>query len=80
MSDQNRITITDAEVLGVSGGVDDATGQPVVVLTLRPITGSGWGHVNYSLHPDNARSLFDRLNRVLNPSKFDSRGEDVPPS
>jgi hypothetical protein len=41
MSDHNRITISDAEVLGVSGGVDDATGQPVVVLTLRPITGSG---------------------------------------
>jgi hypothetical protein len=65
MSDQNRITITDAEVLGVSGGVDDATGQPVVILTLRPITGSGWGHVNYSLHPDNARSLLDRLTGVV---------------
>ena len=61
MSDQNRITITDAEVLAVNGGVDDATGQPVVVLTLRPNTGSGWGHVNYSLHPDNALSLLDRL-------------------
>jgi hypothetical protein len=59
-------TITDAEVLGVCGGVDDATGQPVVVLTLRPTTGSGWGHVNYSLHPDNARSLLDRLTGVVN--------------
>ncbi|HET6574125.1 MAG TPA: hypothetical protein VFG68_11015 [Fimbriiglobus sp.] len=65
MDDQHQITITDAEVLAVSSGEDDATGQPVVVLTLRPITGSGWGHVNYSLHPDNARSLLDRLSRVL---------------
>jgi hypothetical protein len=63
MGEQHPSTITDAEVLAVSGGVDDATGQPVVVLTLRPITGSGWGHVNYSLHPDNARSLLDRLSR-----------------
>jgi hypothetical protein len=61
MGEQHRITITDAKVLAVCGGVDDATGQPVVVLTLRPITGTGWGHVNYSLHPDNARSLLDRL-------------------
>lgn len=61
MGGQSRITITDAEVLAASGGVDDANGQPVVVLTLRPITGKGWGHVNYSLHPHNARSLLDRL-------------------
>jgi hypothetical protein len=65
MSDHNRITITDAEVLAVSGGMDDATGQPVVVLTLRPITGSCWRSVNYSLHPDNARSLLDRLTCVV---------------
>jgi len=65
MSDQHRITITDAEILGVNGGVDDATGLPVVVLTIRPITGSGWGAVNYSLHPDNARSLLDRLTCVV---------------
>jgi hypothetical protein len=65
MGEQHRITITDAEVLAVCGGVDDATGQPVVVLTLRPITGSGWRFVNYSLHPDNARSLLDRLTGVV---------------
>jgi hypothetical protein len=67
MSDPNRFTITDAEVLAVCGGVDDATGQPVVVLTLRPNTGSGGGHVNYSLHVENARSLLDRLGRALTP-------------
>jgi hypothetical protein len=61
VDDRHRITITDAEVLAVCGGVDDTTGQPVVVLTLRPNTGSGWRHVNYSLHPNNARSLLDRL-------------------
>jgi hypothetical protein len=65
MGEHHRTTITDAEVLGVCNGVDDATGQPVVVLTLRPNTGSGWGAVNYSLHPDNARSLLDRLTRAL---------------
>ena len=58
-------TVTDAEVLSVTTGVDESTDQTVVVLTLRPITGSGWGHVNYSLHPDNARSLLDRLTRTL---------------
>jgi hypothetical protein len=77
MGDQHQIAITDAEVLGVCGGVDDATGQPVVVLTLRPITGSGWAAVNYSLHPDNARSLLDRLNRTLNPAEHDGRDEGV---
>lgn len=41
MGEQNRNTITDAEVLSVSGGVNEATGQPIVVLTLRPNTGSG---------------------------------------
>ena len=65
MGDPQRITITDAEVLGVSGAADDATGQPVVVLTLRPITDSGWRSVNYSLHPDNARSLLDRFTCVV---------------
>jgi hypothetical protein len=33
--------------------------------------------VHYSLHPDNARSLLDRLNRVLHPAEFDRRGEGV---
>ena len=79
MGDQHQITITDAEVLGVCGGVDDAIGQPVVVLTLRPITGSGWAAVNYSLHPDNARSLLDRLGRALNPSVPDRRYNGVSP-
>ena len=50
--------------------MDDATGQPVVVLTLRPVTGSGWGHVNYALHPDNARSLLDRLSREFDTSPY----------
>ena len=63
VSDPSRITITDADVLAVTGGID-AAGQPVVVLTLRPIT-PGWGHVNYSLNPDNARSLLDRLAHTL---------------
>lgn len=40
MNEHSRITIADAEVLAVCGGVDDGTGLPVVVLTLRPITGS----------------------------------------
>ena len=34
VGDQQRITITDAEVLGVIDGIDDATGQRLVVLTL----------------------------------------------
>ena len=42
MHGQRPNIITDAEVLAVCGGVDDATGQPVVILTLRPDTGSGW--------------------------------------
>jgi hypothetical protein len=79
VGDQHQITIIAAEVLGVCGGVDDATGLPVVVLTLRPITGSGWGAVNYSLHPDNARSLLDRLRRALNPSEHDRRYKGVSP-
>jgi hypothetical protein len=70
MSGHNRITITDAEVLAVSDGVDDSTGQPVVVLTLRPIIGSGWGHINYSLHPENARSLLDRLRREFDTGPY----------
>lgn len=65
MGEQQGITITDAEVLAVCGGVDDATGQQVVVFTLRPITGSCWGVVNYSLSVDNARSLLDRLTCVV---------------
>jgi hypothetical protein len=60
--------ITDAEVLAVCGGVDDATGQHVVVLTLRPITGSGWGHVNFALSVENAHSLHDSLGWALNPA------------
>ena len=70
MNEPHRVTITDAEVLGVSGGVDDATGQPVVVLTLRPITGSGRGNVNFSLHPENARSLLDWLSREFDTSPY----------
>jgi hypothetical protein len=80
MSEQHRSTTINAEVLAVTGGIEEATDQPVVCLTLRPITGSGWGHINYVLGIENAHSLLDRLNRVLNPSEFDSRGEDGPPS
>lgn len=69
MGDRQQITIADAEVLGVSGGVDDATGQPVVVLTLRPIIGTGWGQVNFALSVENARSLLDRLARALESSR-----------
>jgi hypothetical protein len=65
MGDPSRSAITFAEVLAVTGGIEESTGQPVVCLTLRPITGSGWGHVNYSLHPNNARSLLDRLTGVV---------------
>lgn len=65
MDEQQRVFITDAEVLAVCGGVDAATGQHAVLLTLRPDTGSGWQFVNYSLHPDNARSLLDRLTGVV---------------
>lgn len=75
MGNMSRPEITDAEVLAVSGGTDEATGQPVVCLTLRPITGSGWGHINYSLDAGNARSLLDRLAWVFeaSPSVHDGR-------
>jgi len=65
MHGQQPNAVTDAEVLSVTTGVDESTDQAVVVLTLRPITGSGWGCVHYSLHPDNARSPLDRLIRAL---------------
>jgi hypothetical protein len=80
MHGQRPNTVTDAEVLSVTSGVDEATARPVVVLTLRPITGSGWGCVHYSLHADNARTLLDRLHRVLNPAEHDGRDEGVSPS
>ena len=70
MHGQQPNTVVAAEVLGVASGVDDATGQPVVVLTLRPITGLGWGHVNYSLVVENARSLLDRLGREFDTSPY----------
>ena len=58
-------TITAAEVLAVTGGIDESTGQPVVCLTLRPITGSGWEHVNYALSVENADALVGRLLAAL---------------
>jgi hypothetical protein len=58
--------------------MDDATGQPVVVLTLRPNTGS-WSHINYALHPDNARSLLDRLVWVFETSPTIT-GLETPPA
>jgi hypothetical protein len=36
-------------VSSAEDGRYDATGQSVVVLTLRLITGMGWGHNNYSI-------------------------------
>lgn len=80
MHGQQPNAITDAEVLSVTDGVAEATARPVVVLTLRPITGSGWEIVNYSLHLDNALSLLDRLGRVLNSSECSGQGENAPPS
>ncbi len=61
----NSPSIFDAEVLAVTGGIDDATGQPVVCLTLRPITGSGWGHTNYALGVENAEALVGRILAAL---------------
>lgn len=63
-----RGSITDAEVLAACGGIDNATGQSVVCLTVRPITGSGWGCVNFSLTVENAHSLLERLAWVLKAS------------
>lgn len=65
MHGQQPNTVTDAEVLSVTGGMDEATAQPVVVLTLRPITGSGWSHVNYALGVVNAEALVGRLHAAL---------------
>ena len=70
MTNPSRNTITDAEVLAVAGGLDEATGQPVVCLTLRPITGSGWGHINNALGIENARSLLDRLTTAFDTSPY----------
>jgi hypothetical protein len=57
--------IHDAEVLAVSGGIDEATGTPVVCLTLRPVTGRGWGCLNYALSVGNADALIGRLYAAL---------------
>jgi len=58
-----QATITDAEVLSVTAGVDEATGQSIVCVTLRQ--GSAWTPVNYSLSVENARSLLGRLHGVV---------------
>jgi hypothetical protein len=50
-----------AEILAVTSGIDEATGQPVVCLTLRPITRTGWSHVNYVLAVENAEAFVGRL-------------------
>jgi hypothetical protein len=60
-----RSAITFAEVLAVSGGIDESTSQPVVVLTVRPITGLGWRHINYALGIENAEALVGRLHAAL---------------
>jgi len=65
MGDPSRSAITFAEVLAVTGGIDESTEQPVVCLTLRPITGSGWSHANYALTVENAEALVGRLHAVL---------------
>lgn len=57
--------VHDAEVLAVSGGIDEATGCPVAVLTLRPTTGRGWGYLNYALSVENAEALIGRLHAAL---------------
>lgn len=81
MTNPSRNTITNAEVLAVAGGLDDATGQPVVCLTLRPITGSGWGHVNYALSVENADALVGRLYVALDSPlvKPHRRSAAIPP-
>jgi len=63
MSVPKQATITDAEVLAVTDGVDEATGQFIVCVTLRQ--GSAWSPVNYSLSIENARSLLGRLQGVV---------------
>lgn len=63
-------TITAAEVLAVTSGIDEVIGQPVVCLTLRPITGSGWAAINYSLSVGTARSLLDRLTVAFETSPY----------
>lgn len=74
MHGQRPNTVIDAEILSVTTGVDEATARPVVVLTLRPITGSGWGCVHYSLYPDNARSLLDRLTHEFDTTPYLTSG------
>lgn len=82
MGNTFRPEITDAEVLAVTSGLDMATGQPVVCLTLRPITGAGWAPINYSLAVDDARSLFARLAWVFetSPSITGGRAEGICPA
>lgn len=74
MDDPSRSAITFAEILAVTGGIDESTDQPVVVLTVRPITCSGWSHVNYALSVENARSLLDRLSREFDTSPYLTSG------
>jgi hypothetical protein len=50
--------------------LDDGTGRPALALALRPITGPGWGHVNDSLHSENARSLIDRTSREFDTGPY----------
>jgi hypothetical protein len=45
MHDHRPNTVTDAEVLSVTDGMDETTAR-LVVLPLRPITGSGRGCVH----------------------------------
>jgi hypothetical protein len=65
MHGQRPNIVTDAEVLSVTTGLDEATPRPVVVLTLRPITGSGWSHISYALSVENAEALVGRLLAAL---------------
>jgi hypothetical protein len=59
------VNITEGDILSVSPGTDDATGQPVLVMTLRPDVNNGFKTINLTITPQNGVIVAEKIQIAL---------------
>jgi hypothetical protein len=60
-----QMDVTEGEVLSVTAATDEATGEPLLVLSLRPDLNSGFKTINVAVSPANGVILSEQIQIAL---------------
>jgi hypothetical protein len=65
-NDRNlSVKATEGEILAIAPGTDDATGQPVLVMTIRPDVNKGFKTINLMIAPENGVIAAEKIQIAL---------------